>query len=1006
MNITITHLTTVNNMSSIACLRALLEDQKQREVDLLKQLIEIKNKAAEEPKIDIKIHQSILSEMQFKVEHLLQQESSLNLSLENAKSLNFQLQSEIGTLHQNLYSIQIQNQTAFERLSEYERLNKDLEERLVHLNYSTNVLKSDLSAQKNEVELRDGSLLQLKSELKLSKDSEITQISKVQQLEGEIIGLKQSQNTLNLQLRTELSNMTHLTQEYSALKLNHELILGELEAAKRRNLELETECTTNLQLIETSQSYLEQWHVAGQNYDSQLAAIRLQLEKSVQKVQEKDSLLQSNQNLLAEATSRALYNEQKLDQQTSQANSLNNENFILHSRLEHIEQALASSQSLENQAEQRINNLLSERALLERQMSAELLVTRSRLSKQEDETLVLSLENKQLLTHLDQLTSFQATQQSEFSRKESTYKDQINGLQSELSIASEHLTQWNQAGANYEAAAAENTQRILHLKQEIEQLKIECSSQAATYNTQIVEHSQAISNLQSEHNFKELTWTSNIEKLNQELSGLKLAYDQTDSLKESLSNQLNEAYEAARQDKEGFSKDLDRLHSQIALSVETECGQKELILKLEEEMTQLNGETEGLKEEIQQLQCTLTEKKIELSCLTQTINELKSRDSEAKASIAELEDQMRVRLSQLNSAQESRKASEEQLQDCSSRILLLESQLTTEKLNLSEALTQIESARLQAEEFKSASQYEESRMLAELDELKKKCQEQAESLNLAISNLEKWTEAGVVYETQLEQFRAYIDTLGREKSALENMIQQCNQRNMTMESRLNSTEAIKHTLEKKLLESSSQYNMERDAAVVRITRFEKIAQDRDNEINRLRTEIKRLEAEYGGVTTQQIIVSDDLSKSIHGESQLQELCAVKDSELLTATENNLRLIDKVATLELEFTEAKKREELYTWEISAVYQRCNELDQTVYWLQEQLQVAVNQLQQWQHLAGSGYEARFAQVRNELQRATLRQLGDETINQTSGITATYGNTHHDPAGSNFMPELLSN
>ena len=122
-------------MSSITSLRALLEDQKHREVELLKQLIALKNETIENPKIDLKIHNSMISELQ-------------NKNDDQLKSIDSST-SELTQTQQNLLCYQTQLQTCYNQYAELDQYRINLETKLQYNSHEYTLLQVNLESNGN-----------------------------------------------------------------------------------------------------------------------------------------------------------------------------------------------------------------------------------------------------------------------------------------------------------------------------------------------------------------------------------------------------------------------------------------------------------------------------------------------------------------------------------------------------------------------------------------------------------------------------------------------------------------------------------------------------------------------------------------------------------------------------------------------------------------------------------------------------------------------------------------
>ena len=270
-------------MSSITSLRLLLEDQKKKEVELLKQLIEAKAKEAEEDTSQIK-RDEVLQDVQSRYQQALTHSNQLQSELDNLRMEGAQMVQQITWLQHHCQEA-IQRMNAFQATSsdwetkyknsqfEIERLQSKCDDLLSKDRYYQEQMskQGELTSTISQLESQ---LNQVKRELEGNKAEANRTMSSFQsnirQLEGRLSAEGQASEGLNTRLGQSEEARQRLAIELAELNQvnqKNQALLTEISALQSKLVESEQALQAKQQVIDTSQQYLQQWAAAGQNYD-------------------------------------------------------------------------------------------------------------------------------------------------------------------------------------------------------------------------------------------------------------------------------------------------------------------------------------------------------------------------------------------------------------------------------------------------------------------------------------------------------------------------------------------------------------------------------------------------------------------------------------------------------------------------------------------------------------------------------------------------------------------
>lgn len=293
-------------MSSITSLRALLQDQKRKEVELLKELIAHKNETIENPKIEMKIHNSITTDLQKKVEDGLQNENELKTKIKTTTK-------ELNQSQQNLSWYQSQLQTCYGQYTELDQYRYNLETRIQYMSSEFTSLQSKFESCNTTISTQaatiDKQVLALRqAEAREKEQQEITKVLRDQvdniRMEAERT-IKEctdrfdllekriatgdvivEEHTISLQEQSQLLDESRdanhlLNRELKQTQTLLQEVQEKLSSLKTTHSQLEDTVQTTRRQLGASYGYLEQWKYAGNQYEQQIVIMRNQADESM-----------------------------------------------------------------------------------------------------------------------------------------------------------------------------------------------------------------------------------------------------------------------------------------------------------------------------------------------------------------------------------------------------------------------------------------------------------------------------------------------------------------------------------------------------------------------------------------------------------------------------------------------------------------------------------------------------------------------------------------------------
>ncbi len=519
---------------------------------------------------------------------------------------------------------------------------------------------------------------------------------------------------------------------------------------------------------------------------------------------------------------------------------------------------------------------------------------------------------------------------------------QIQEKNDVISQYSEYLHQWQNVGQKYEM-------EIVDLKRQIEQ--------SISIQTELTETQQKLKKCMDET----ISLQRDNENLNNKLADANNIQNQLQQRIIQIDNEASIKIQTFQQQLSMKDQELDSVKKQI---IEL---REELISKVSEsdEFHKVLEKKEEEISEMKSIMTTITEGKKCLETQAEILNnKVSDKDTEInnlKSQIAMLSEQDTTSRENLVDIGKKLATTENKLQETTDRLNQCINELTDNKnrnSNLNEDIDKLKAeCNLRSKDLEMEKKRSDQ---IELD-LQNQLKQAQSDLQIAVLNLEKWQVAGQEYEAKLSYCQMYVESMMLEKQQLETNTYRYNQIVVEMEDKNKMQIQTIEELNQKLADILRKHADERADDNIRVSRFESVLRNKDNDISLLREEIKRIEKRLSAIDSSHNNTTEELSKSVKGELRLREICSERDTELKVLTEHNLEVMRKISALESQLGETKLHEEQLIWMNNSYSQRVIELEQTVWWLQDQLQ-------QWQYLANNDYEAKFSQVRSQLNGTT--------------------------------------
>ena len=845
-------------MSSIAALRALLADQKKREVELLKQLVDIKKREVEEPKIDIKLHQLALDEVNDKLDEVNRQlseekrqrqqtESDLNKNLEKIKLQNSTLSNDL-LWYQNNYqycSTKFQefesqigslNTTNLEQLNKIKLLesnHKTQENSIVTLNTQLTTLSNqDLENKKiiDNLHLKIKSMELSETDLQEKYKIEITEKDSI--IKQQLITLAQT-NDMNKSNQSKLQSSTY---DIETSKTRIQSLIQEADLLNKKLKEKDAMIVTNTQLIEQYSVQLQQWNIYNQQImyqknesDEKMKAMFMQITEYEQQIQQFQINITESKTIINNLTLELTHIKDEVRE------AKNNENYLtteLSETKSYYEKELLEVNHVLDEKSQKLQIAMTN----ERDTNRRLIDLQSKhdtLNKQYNEldTIKTSLEiqNKEKTQQIDTITQ----KVTDITNEYKLQSDIVNKLKQELE---QYTTQFHYLTQEYQSYQYQNTDITTQLKSDL----LNCQNNLSQWKIKGDDYEKERQLLITEKEEKVTTIeikTIEINNLyadiaeNKDLyAKLKAEYDEFVVTKELLIAQYEQIQDEFTLSKRMLAATKDQ-HAQKIQSLET---------KIDDLTTKLTENTDELEERNNQLTTT-----------KQEYEDLQKQYSKIKNDSDKFQLNLKNKLQELSSLQQQYEDKEKECEMYTDNIAELQTEISTKSNLINQLQIDISqcTANIKTKDNLLDNNKKEIQQLK--NDIKSKSDENTaleDKLKQAHIKLDKWEVISNEYENQIAILTKYGETVNNEKIMLENtvfqystMYQDMNDKYTQCNIQLQDAIIKSETLEKQYHNINQEADTGKKQLIDQISKLEKSNNNKDIELKSLLEEKKKLD---------------------------------------------------------------------------------------------------------------------------------------------------------------------